>query len=171
MVAYGRNHADVKTAVDGFLAQTGLGLDQMYSTAGRIAARALETQVIAQAMGGWLDSASRRRQRPRALDDAGRRRRLRSERGPPGRPGTLDPDPERRHRQLPDGDPLHLELRPALRRRQTRTRGGRPGGHPVADPRRPVEILRTVRSFDPCIACAVHVIDPRENKTYLVRAM
>jgi Ni,Fe-hydrogenase I large subunit len=30
---------------------------------------------------------------------------------------------------------------------------------PMADPARPLEILRTVHSFDPCLACAVHVID------------
>jgi hydrogenase large subunit len=29
----------------------------------------------------------------------------------------------------------------------------------VADPARPVEILRTIHSFDPCMACAVHVVD------------
>ncbi len=33
-------------------------------------------------------------------------------------------------------------------------------GTPIADPARPVEILRTVHSFDPCLACAVHVYDP-----------
>ena len=32
---------------------------------------------------------------------------------------------------------------------------------PVADPDRPLEILRTIHSFDPCIACAVHVIDAK----------
>jgi Ni,Fe-hydrogenase I large subunit len=30
---------------------------------------------------------------------------------------------------------------------------------PIADPDRPLEILRTVHSFDPCLACAVHVVD------------
>jgi [NiFe] hydrogenase large subunit/hydrogenase large subunit len=30
---------------------------------------------------------------------------------------------------------------------------------PVADPEHPVEILRTVHSFDPCMACAVHVVN------------
>ncbi len=39
-------------------------------------------------------------------------------------------------------------------------------GTPVADPKRPVEILRTVHSFDPCIACGVHVIDGRTNQGY-----
>jgi hydrogenase large subunit len=32
-------------------------------------------------------------------------------------------------------------------------------GTPVADPEKPLEILRTIHSFDPCIACAVHVYD------------
>ncbi len=36
-------------------------------------------------------------------------------------------------------------------------------GTPIADPKRPVEILRTVHSFDPCMACSVHVIDNETN--------
>ena len=31
---------------------------------------------------------------------------------------------------------------------------------PIADPARPLEILRTIHSFDPCLACAVHLYDP-----------
>lgn len=33
-------------------------------------------------------------------------------------------------------------------------------GTPVADTGQPLEILRTIHSFDPCIACAVHIHDP-----------
>ena len=44
-------------------------------------------------------------------------------------------------------------------------------GTPVADPKRPLEVLRTVHSFDPCIACGVHVIDPDSNQVYKVRAV
>jgi hydrogenase large subunit len=33
-------------------------------------------------------------------------------------------------------------------------------GNPVADPELPLEMLRTVHSFDPCLACAVHTLDP-----------
>jgi hydrogenase large subunit len=36
-------------------------------------------------------------------------------------------------------------------------------GTPVADPEQPVEILRTIHSFDPCMACAVHLFDDRGN--------
>ncbi|MCG7945902.1 MAG: nickel-dependent hydrogenase large subunit, partial [Candidatus Thiodiazotropha taylori] len=31
--------------------------------------------------------------------------------------------------------------------------------HQLADAKQPVEILRTIHSFDPCIACAVHLSD------------
>lgn len=34
-------------------------------------------------------------------------------------------------------------------------------GTKVADPEQPLEIIRTIHSFDPCIACAVHVVDSR----------
>ena len=41
---------------------------------------------------------------------------------------------------------------------------------PIVDPDRPVELLRTVHSYDPCLACSVHVIDSRnsEEKTFKV---
>ena len=32
-------------------------------------------------------------------------------------------------------------------------------GTPVADPEKPLELLRTIHSFDPCLACAGHVVD------------
>jgi hydrogenase large subunit len=33
-------------------------------------------------------------------------------------------------------------------------------GTPIADPERPLEVLRTVHSFDPCLACAIHMVEP-----------
>jgi len=38
-------------------------------------------------------------------------------------------------------------------------------GTPIADPKMPLEVLRTIHSFDPCLACAVHVYD--ENGSYI----
>jgi quinone-reactive Ni/Fe-hydrogenase large subunit len=37
-------------------------------------------------------------------------------------------------------------------------------GIKVADPHQPLEILRTIHSFDPCIACAVHIVDTKGKK-------
>jgi hydrogenase large subunit len=34
-------------------------------------------------------------------------------------------------------------------------------GTPIADPEKPLEVLRTIHSFDPCIACAVHLYDEK----------
>ncbi len=34
-------------------------------------------------------------------------------------------------------------------------------GTPVAAPKLPLEIIRTIHSFDPCIACAVHLYDEK----------
>ena len=42
-------------------------------------------------------------------------------------------------------------------------------GTPIADPNKPLEILRTIHSFDPCLACAVHVVDPAGNEVINVK--
>ncbi|MDH3224456.1 MAG: nickel-dependent hydrogenase large subunit, partial [Gemmatimonadota bacterium] len=44
-------------------------------------------------------------------------------------------------------------------------------GTPVADLEQPIEILRTVHSFDPCIACGVHVLDGRGNLRARVKVL
>ena len=43
--------------------------------------------------------------------------------------------------------------------------------HTMHDPEQPIEVLRTIHSFDPCIACAVHMTDPdgKELTTVKVR--
>jgi len=43
--------------------------------------------------------------------------------------------------------------------------------NPVADPEKPLEVLRTVHSFDPCLACAVHVVDEEHKTTVQVKAL
>ncbi|CAA6605413.1 hydrogenase 2, large subunit [Rhodospirillaceae bacterium LM-1] len=43
--------------------------------------------------------------------------------------------------------------------------------NPVADPERPLEVLRTVHSFDPCLACAVHLVDREKRKIVQVKAL
>jgi hydrogenase large subunit len=44
-------------------------------------------------------------------------------------------------------------------------------GNPVADTERPLEVIRTVHSFDPCIACAIHTLDVDGNEVSRVRAL
>jgi hydrogenase large subunit len=42
---------------------------------------------------------------------------------------------------------------------------------PVADANLPLEVLRTVHSFDPCIACAVHMVDAEKRPIVQIKAM
>jgi len=42
-------------------------------------------------------------------------------------------------------------------------------GNPIADPKLPLEALRTVHSFDPCLACAIHTVDAEGNEIARVK--
>ena len=44
-------------------------------------------------------------------------------------------------------------------------------GNPIADPNLPLEALRTVHSFDPCLACAVHMVDAEGRELSRVRVL
>jgi [NiFe] hydrogenase large subunit len=170
MVAYKSSHPAVKAAVDGFLADAGLSFDQMFSTVGRTAARALESAVIAHAMGGWLD----------ALQTGGSLQQSWSMKAAASGCGLNEaPRGALGHWiQIQNGAIGNYQMViPSTWNFGPRCAADKPGpvesalvGTPVADPARPVEVLRTVRSFDPCIACAVHVIDPQQDKVYTVRA-
>ena len=55
---------------------------------------------------------------------------------------------------------------------------GRPGpyeasliGNPVADPEQPLEVIRTIHSFDPCIACAIHTQDVEGREVSRVKVL
>ncbi|WP_312690815.1 hydrogenase 2 large subunit [Kosakonia sp.] len=44
-------------------------------------------------------------------------------------------------------------------------------GTPVADPQKPLEVVRTIHSFDPCMSCAVHVLDADGNDVVSVKVL
>jgi hydrogenase large subunit len=44
-------------------------------------------------------------------------------------------------------------------------------GNPVADAEQPLEMLRTVHSFDPCLACAVHTLDPEGREVSRIKVL
>ncbi len=43
--------------------------------------------------------------------------------------------------------------------------------NPIADETKPLEVLRTVHSFDPCIACAIHMVDTEQKEIVKVKAL
>ena len=44
-------------------------------------------------------------------------------------------------------------------------------GTPIADPEKPLEVLRTIHSFDPCIACAIHLTDKESDTAITIKAV
>ncbi len=44
-------------------------------------------------------------------------------------------------------------------------------GTPLAKPEQPLEVLRTLHSFDPCLACATHIIGPEGNELIKVQVV
>lgn len=179
LVAYASGHPRVKQVVDSTLSQLGVGPEALFSTLGRIAARGIETLVIAEQLNAWNDDlrANIRSGDLRIADN-----------------DLWDPEDWPRqasgwgHLEAPRGALGHwirIEngaianyqcVVPSTWNAGPRDANGQRGpyeqallGTPVADPEQPLEILRTVHSFDPCLACAVHVVDARGKEIARVR--
>jgi Ni,Fe-hydrogenase I large subunit len=179
LVAYVSGHAEVKTMVDGVLAKFNAPPAALNSTLGRIAARAIETQLLSNHIVEWIEE----------LRGHMNRGDLRMHNGEKWDPRTW-PNSARGFGlfEAPRGSLGHwVEIEdkviknyqavvPTTWNAGPRDAKGRRGPYetallktPVADPERPLEILRTVHSFDPCLACAVHVVDAR-GRSYVRRA-
>jgi hydrogenase large subunit len=169
MVAKGDKQA--KELVDLTLKTLDVPVDALYSTLGRTAARTLETKILADNMQGWFDQLM-------ANIKAGDVRTFNDQ--------YWDPSTWPKHMQgvglmeAPRGGLSHWividdakisnyqAVVPSTWNAGPRDANGQPGAYEAAlqdnhvmhDPKQPIEILRTIHSFDPCIACAVHVTDP-----------
>lgn len=178
LVGYGLGKPEFVSAVDTFLGETGLSPAALISTLGRTAARALETVIIGDAMVSWLDQLESNLQSGdktiywdyAMISDSGRGF-LEAPRGALGHWIDIDNSTTNRYQMVV---PTTWNLGP----RSVDGSKSTPGpmeqalvGVPVADPANPVEILRVIHSFDPCIACGVHVIDVDQNKTYDVKVI
>jgi Ni,Fe-hydrogenase I large subunit len=169
LVAYASGHPDVRAAVDGVLAKLNAPATVLFSTLGRIAARAIEAHVMAGQVSKWVAE----------LGDKLGHGDLRVHNGEKWDPDTWPKQAQGwGFHEAPRGALAHwvqIEHRtiknyqavvPTTWNAGPRDGKGQRGAYeasllktPIADPERPVEILRTIHSFDPCLACAVHVVD------------
>lgn len=179
LVAYGRGHPRVKELVGFVLGKLGVGPEALFSTLGRIAARAIEALVLAEKQTDWLDALAANMGRgelrihdsdrwdpstwPKVAEGAG------FHEAPRGALGHWV--------RIEDGAIANYQcVVPSTWNAGPRDANGKAGpyeaallGTPIADPNKPVEILRTVHSFDPCMACGVHVVDARGQPIVEVR--
>ena len=156
LVAYHQGDPVVKALVDGTLKQLGAGPEALVSVMGRHAARALECKIVADECAKWLEELK------------------------PGEPSCIDckiPDEGQGQglTEAPRGALGHwISIKkgkidnyqcvvPTTWNCSPRDDKGNPGpveqalsGTVVANEKHPIEAARVIRSFDPCLACAVH---------------
>jgi hydrogenase large subunit len=170
LVGYAADAGDIRARVDA--ATTGLGATPraLASTLGRTVARSIESQIIATRLTGWLEEltasmsagdlafADITRWDPASWPSSAAGFSLGE--GPRGAVGhwLSIAGAQVGDYQIVDASTWNASPRDALGRRGALEEAL--VGTPVADPDRPLEILRTVHSFDPCTACAVHAYDP-----------
>ncbi len=175
LVAYAKGHKEVKASVDSVLKALGLPVTALFSTLGRTAARGIETAVTAAAMDQWLKSYQ---------DNVAKDKDMVAEWTMPkegkGVGFVNAPRGGLSHWiNIADGKIANYQLVvPSTWCFGPRDAKNKLGpveesliGTPIADAKRPVEILRTVHSFDPCLACAVHVIDPESNEERVFKVL
>jgi [NiFe] hydrogenase large subunit/hydrogenase large subunit len=181
VVAYARGHKEVQDTVNFVLGKLGVGPDALFSTLGRTAARGIETLLLAQKSELWLQQLT---------DNMGRGI-LAVHNGERWDPATW-PKESRGfgYHEAPRGALGHWiriengvianfqAVVPSTWNAGPRDPMGQMGpyesaliGTPVADPEKPLEILRTIHSFDPCLACAVHVLDGRGTEMVQVKVL
>ncbi|WP_303237257.1 nickel-dependent hydrogenase large subunit [uncultured Bilophila sp.] len=169
LVAYLSGNGDVKPVVDTVLQTLNLTPADLFSTLGRTAARGIETAVIAKKTGELLEAY-------KANVASGDKKIVENCEVPDKGEGVGFVNAPRgglSHWLVIENKKVaNFQLVvPSTWNLGPRCANGIPSAveealmdTPIADPKRPVEILRTVHSFDPCIACAVHVIDGRTNE-------
>jgi [NiFe] hydrogenase large subunit len=170
LVAYASGHKDVRPVVDMVLKTLGVGPEALFSTLGRTAARGIETAVVAGQVEGWVRALREqiaKEKNPRLVEKWEMPKSSRGVGFCTAPRGGLS-----HWINIEDGRIANFQLVvPTTWNMSPRDASDLMGpmeealtGTPLADPKRPVEILRTVHSFDPCIACAIHVIDPDSNE-------
>lgn len=180
MVMMASGNAQAKELVDYTLKTLDVPVEALFSTLGRTAARALESKILADAMQGWFDTlmANIKAGDVRTFNDK-----------------YWDPSTWPKHMQgvglqeAPRGGLSHWlvvdnglisnyqAVVPTTWNAGPRDAAEQPGAYEAAlqhnhvlhDPRQPLEILRTIHSFDPCLACAVHVTDPEGEELIQVK--
>ncbi len=179
LMLYASGHARTKDLVDSMLGRLQLPVQALYSTLGRVAARTLETKIIADAMPGWYDalianikSGDERTHNPALWDPRSWPARAQGAGFMEAPRGALG------HWIVIENGKIanYQAVVPSTWNAGPRGPAGNPGPYEAAlvgttlhDPSQPLEILRTIHSFDPCIACAVHITDPQGEELFRVR--
>jgi [NiFe] hydrogenase large subunit/hydrogenase large subunit len=175
LIAYSSGHTKVVQLVNQTLLELGVGAEALFSTLGRIVARGIETKLIVEEMGAWADELENNMNIGETTIHNGElwdpaTWPVRAE----GAGFTEAPRGGLGHWvSIENGAIIHYQAVVSTTwngspRDANNVRGPFEEaliGTPIADPDRPIEILRTIHSFDPCMACSVHLVDACRRST------
>ena len=176
--AYVGGNEKVKKLVDSTCAKIGVKVGDLHSTMGRLGARAIRAHLLADLSIEYLDKlianiakGDKSYANPLADIPKGEYRGVGFHEAPRG---TLS------HWIVIDDKKIknYQAVVPSTWNASPRDEHGAMGpyeaslvGNPVVSADQPLEVLRTIHSFDPCIACAVHTIDPEGKEITKVKVM
>jgi len=169
--------ANISKYATGFLAKLGksLGLESaapasvIFSTVGRTAARAIETEMMADVMMTWVDelaanvaSGDVKTWSEFDFDKVSKNARgFGMAEAPRGGLGHWVVIKDGKIENYQAVVPSTWNAAPRDYKNRMGAYEAALVGTKVANPEQPLEILRTIHSFDPCIACAVHIVDTK----------
>jgi hydrogenase large subunit len=179
LLMYATGNAQAKELVDMTLSKLEVPVEALFSTLGRTAARTLETKIVADNMQGWYDAliANIKAGDSDTFDES----KWDPKNWPKSSKGAGFMEAPRgglsHYIVIEDAKIANYQaVVPTTWNAGPRDAEGKPGayeaalqGHKMADPHLPIEILRTIHSFDPCLACAVHVTDPNGEELVQVK--
>jgi hydrogenase large subunit len=180
LVMYAKGNPQAKELVDYTLKTLDVPVQALFSTLGRTAARTLETKIVADAMQGQFDklmgnikAGDLRTFNEKYWDPSTWPKSMKGVGFMEAPRGSLS-----HWIVIEDGRIANYQaVVPSTWNAGPRDVSGQPGAYEAAlqhnhvlhDPKKPIEILRTIHSFDPCIACAVHVTDPNGEELIKVK--
>ena len=181
LVAYGKGHEEVREMVGGVMSALNVGPSALFSTLGRTAARGMETVLLARRMNKWYDDLVNRIKN--GDTQTFNQEKWDPSKWPAGEAkgfGFLDaPRGALGHWvKIKDGKITNYQcVVPSTWNCSPRDGQGQKGAyeaslvdnHPLVNPEQPIEILRTIHSFDPCMSCGVHVLDANGNPVVEVK--
>jgi len=180
LVAYASGSKEVQELVGAALKQLDVPVDALFSTLGRTAARGLETKLIA----GWAKEfyaqllANLKNGETRTFNGEkwnpetwpAEARGVGMSEAPRGALAHWIVIKDKRIDNYQLVVPSTWNASPRDAQGQRSAYEAALIGTPVSDPEKPLEVLRTIHSFDPCIACAVHLHDEKGRHVHQVRA-
>lgn len=173
LVAYGRGNKEVQDAVNGALKHLDVPVEALFSTLGRTAARGIETKLIA----GWTmefynqlltnikngDSRMANTDKWDPKNWPAEAKGVGFSEAPRGSLAHWIKIKDGKTENYQQVVPTTWNASPRDAKGQRSAYESALIGTPVADPKLPLEIIRTIHSFDPCLACAVHLYDEHGN--------